>query len=322
MDAKDIKKVACVATGVIGSSWATNFAMKGFPVNVYDIDESKLVSAREFVEKNLNYLKEKDLLTEEEVSDAMSKMTYTTDIHEAVCDVQFVQESGPENYKLKKSILKDIEANAPSDTIIASSTSGLSMTEIAKDAVHPERCVVGHPYNPPHLIPLVDVCKSEYTSDECAKCAYDFYKLLGKEPVMLKKEALGFIANRLQMALWREATEMVHREICSLEDIDKAVVFGPGLRWALMGPGVCFQLSGGEGGIEGLLHHLEPSWNLWLEDMADWHHFPYDEWPAESQKGLDEEKANRDPAFGNTDEEITAWRDDCLLELLKMHKKL
>ncbi|MPM16180.1 L-carnitine dehydrogenase [bioreactor metagenome] len=322
MNAKDIKNVTCIATGVIGSSWATNFAMKGYTVSVYDIDDGKLSDAKAFVEKNLNYLSKKNLLSKGQVAETLGNMTFTTNVAEAVKNAQFIQESGPENYAVKRSIIESIEAYAPKDAIIASSTSGLSITEISKDMKHPERLVVGHPYNPPHLIPLVDICKGEQTSEEVAQCAYDFYTLLGKEPVMLKKEALGFIANRLQMALWREATEMVHRGICSLEDIDKAVVFGPGLRWALMGPGLCFQLSGGNGGIEGLLHHLEPSWNLWLDDMADWHQFPYSAWPVEAQEGINQEKANRASTFGNTDKEITAWRDDALIEILKIHSKL
>ena len=322
MKATEIKKVACAATGVIGSSWATNFAMKGYPVNVYDISEEKLASSKEFVEKNLNYLKEKGLLTQQQVDDAIANVIYTTDPEVAFKDVQYIQESGPENYEIKKKMLAVMEEYAPADAVIASSTSGLKVSEIAKNAKHPERCVGSHPYNPPHMIPLVEVSRPENASEEAAQCAYDFYKLLGKEPILLKKEALGFIANRLQIALWREATELVHRGVCTVEDIDKSIVFGPGLRWALIGPGIGFQLSGGPVGIEGLLHHLEPSWNLWLDDMADWHAFPYETWPADVQKGIDEEKANRDDYYGKTDDEIIRYRDDALLELLKIHKKL
>lgn len=322
MEAKDIRKVACVATGVIGSSWATGFAMKGYPVALYDVDEDKLASARQFVKKNLDYLCEKDIITQAQVDAAWEKLVFTTSMEEAVSDVQFIQESGPENYDIKRSILKRMEDCTAPDTIIASSTSGLKMTEIARDAIHPERCIVGHPYNPPHLIPLVDVCKGEKTSDETAQCTYDFYRLLGKEPILLKKEVLGFIANRLQLALWREATEIVNRGICGVEDIDKAVTYGPGLRWALVGPALANQLNSGGAGLISLTHHLEPSWNLWMDDLADWHRFPYPNWAEVQQEAVDREKAGRDPALGNTDEEIIRWRDSATLELLKIHKKL
>ena len=173
MNAKDIKKIGIVATGVIGSSWAVNFAMKGYDVSVYDISQEMLDNAKVFVQKNLDYLIEKGLMTKAEEEQTLANMSYTTDPAAALADVQFIQESGPENYDIKKKMLATMEENAPADTIIASSTSGLLITEIAKSAIHPERVVVGHPYNPPHLIPLVDVCGGEQTSKETVQTAYD-----------------------------------------------------------------------------------------------------------------------------------------------------
>ena len=218
-------------------------------------------------------------------------------------------------------MLAEIEKYTLPDTIIASSTSGLLITEIAKFAKYPGRCIGGHPYNPPHLIPLVEITKGEKSSPEAVKCAFDFYALLGKEPVILHKETLGFIANRLQMALYREAIDLVVRGVCSVEDIDKAVLFGPGLRFGIMGPNLIFHLGGGAQGIKGLLTHLHDSGELWLKDMARWTTEP-EGWPDMAQEGVLCEIENRPAEFGKTTEEIIEFRDNMLTELLKLHKKL
>lgn len=320
MDAKSIKKVACVGAGVIGSSFAANFVMKGYPVVICDIDEKQLAEAKQYIEKNLKYLAEKNVITWNDIKKTLPKVEYSTD-YGVLREVQFIQENGPEKYDIKHLMLEQIEKHAPENAIIASSTSGLIISEIAKMAKHPERCIGGHPYNPPHLIPLIDLVRGEKTSDEVAQCAYDFYKLLGKEPIIIKKEVPGFIANRLQMALYREAADMVMRDVCTVEDIDKALVFGPGLRWALLGVFICFELSGAKAGIEGLLEKLEPAWNDWLKDMADWKDFPSD-WKKTVQEGVNAELANREPQFGRNHEDIIRFRDDSLLEILKMHNKL
>ncbi len=322
MKATDIKKVAVIGSSVIGSSFATNFAMKGYPVNVLDLDENALKTAEDFVTKNLQYLQEKGILTEEDVQKALGQIIYTTSYEEGLDGVQFIQEAGPEKYEIKKAILTEAEKHISDDVIFASCTSGLLMSEIAKVAQHPERCLGAHPYNPPHLIPLIELTKPETTSEETIRCAYDLYKLIGKEPIILNKEVVGFISNRLQMALYREVIHLVMTGVCSVEDIDKALVFGPGLRWAIMGELMCFEMSGGDGGISGLLEKLEPGWAVWLKDMANWQDFPYEEWSEVAQEGINEEMANRDPEFGNDHESIIRFRDDALLELLKMHKKL
>ncbi len=322
MNAQDIKKVGIVATGVIGSSWAVNFAMKGFQVSVYDISQEMLDKAKGFVQKNLDYMISKNLMTKEQEEQTLANMSYSTDPAVALSDVQFIQESGPENYDIKRSMLATMEEFAPVDAIIASSSSGCLVTEMARDAKHPERVIVGHPYNPPHLIPLVDVCGGEKTSKEVVQTTFEFYQLMGKEPVIVEKEVPGYIANRLQMGLLREAYDLVHRGVCSIESVDKALTFGPGLRWALMGINLSLQLSGGEGGIKKIWTDLEPGWNLWLEDMADWHKFPDPDWPDKVQEGVNEEMAHRDPKTGNTNDEIIKWRDDRLIEILKMHDKL
>jgi 3-hydroxyacyl-CoA dehydrogenase len=321
MKATDIKNIACIGTGTIGASWGTYFAMHGHTVYMYDIKEEQLKAARENIEANLNYLRDKEIITEADVKAALKIVKYTTNLEEAVKDAQLIQESGPEKYDIKRALLADIEKYTAVDTIIASSTSGLLITEIAKEAKHPERCIGGHPYNPPHLIPLVEITRGEKTSEEALKCAYDFYKLIGKEPIILQKETLGFIANRLQMALSREIIDLVLKGTCTIEDVDKAMLYGPGLRMAIMGPILTLHLGGGPGGVRGISKMINDSSNLWLQDMAKWTTIP-EEWPDVAQEGVLKEIENRPEEFGKTSEELTKFRDDMLLTLLKLHKKL
>ena len=177
------------------------------------------------------------LVDESECRQIQERIHYTTEMAQALEHAEFVQESGPESYEIKRKILAQMEEVLPADTVIASSTSGLLITKIAEDARHPERIVGGHPYNPPHLIPLVEIVRGEQSSDEAVTCAAAFYRALGKEPVVLNKEVSGFIANRLQVAVYREAIDLVVNGVCSLEDTDKALLWGPGIRWGIMGPG-------------------------------------------------------------------------------------
>ena len=251
----------------------------------------------------------------------MARIEYTTSLAEAVKDADFIQESGPENYDVKRSIMEAVDRFAPQDAIYASSTSGLLITEIAKASKYPQRCLGGHPYNPPLLIPLVEITKGERTSQEAVDAAKAFYAGIGKEPIVLNRETLGFIANRLQIALAREATDLVHKGVCSIEDVDKAVCFGPGLRWAIMGPNLVNQLAGGAGGFRHAHEHMSPSAETWLADMATWSKFP-EGWSEFAQKGVLEEMAHRDPACGRTNEEIIRFRDNMLLEILRLHGKL
>ena len=321
MKVDEIKNIACIGSGVIGASWATNFAMKGYSVSIYDINDEVLANAKKHVESNLEFLVKREVLTKEAAEIALKIVSYTTSIEEAVKDAQFIQESGPERYEIKESILAEVEKYTQSNTIIASSTSGLLVTEIAKNAKHPERCIGGHPYNPPHLIPLVEITKGEKSNDEAVKCAYDFYKVLDKEPVILNKESLGFIANRLQMALSREIIDLTIRGVSSLEDIDKAMLYGPGLRLGIMGPILTLHLGGGESGAKGLCEKINDSSNLWLKDMASWDTIP-SEWPDIAQAGALKEIENRPAELGKTTQELIEFRDNMLIELLKLHKKL
>lgn len=317
----EFKKVACVGGGVIGSSWATGFALKGMEVRVCDLTDEILALAKERVTTNLKYLAKNEVITMEEAEKIAASIVFTTDLKTAVEGVQFIQESVLENYPDKHAVVKEVEKYAPADAIYASSTSGLLITEIAKYAEHPERFIGGHPYNPPHLIPLVEITKGEKTSQEAVDAGRAFYKAVGKEPVVLNKEALGFISNRIQQAVFREVAELVTRGVCSLEDADTAVTFGPGIRWGIMGPAKIFQLGGGKGGINGLYHMVENSINLWLDDMAAWTRYPEGFWDW-CRDEVEKDIANRPAELGNTNESLAGYRDDMLIAMLKLHNKL
>ena len=321
MEAKDIKKVACVGAGVIGYSWALYYSLKGLTVNVYDLTDDKLDLAKKRIHDSLLNLMKNDVVSESEISEIEGRINYTTSMEEAVKDVQFITESGPESYEIKQDMAREMEMYTSEDTIIASSTSGLLVSEIAKNAKHPERFIGAHPYNPPHLIPLIELTKGDKTSDEVLKCTKEFFSLIDKEPVVLQKEALGFICNRIQMAVYREVCNLVMKGVCTIEDADKAVTYGPGLRWAIMGPSLVFELGGGEGHIDGLMKHLNPSISLWLHDMADFKDFP-EEFPEVARKGVEEALKNRPREIGNDDASLAEYRDKMLISILKLHNKL
>ena len=314
-------KVASISAGVIGYSYALKFAVGGHEVWAQNRTEESSALAKSRVEGSLQALVKNGVYTDEKAKEILSRIHYTTSVEEAVKDVMFIQESSAEHYDVKHEIVKQIEEFAPEDAVIASSTSGLLVTEIAKYAKHPERFVGGHPYNPPHLIPLVEITKGEKTEGWAVEKAKAFYTEIGMEPVVLQKEALGFICNRLQMALYREVVNLVLSGVCTVEDADKAVTFGPGIRWGIMGPSLVFELGGGQHGVSGLMTHLNDSISLWLNDMADWKSFP-PETAKVLQDGVNEELSHRPESIGNTHESLEEYRDKMLIEMLKLHGKL
>lgn len=316
------QKVTCFGTGLIGSAWATNFAIKGAETTLYDLDDDKLAQARTRLEGNLAFFKKVGVLDSAQVEAAMSHVRLTSDPADALRDAEFVQENGPENLAVKQQIIAAIEQHAKEDTIIASSTSGLIVSEIAEHASHPERIVGGHPYNPVHLMPLVELVKGRHTSQTTLDKALAFYRSIGKEPVVLNQEAPGFICNRIQIAVIREAFDLVRRGVCSVEDVDRAVVFGLGLRWATVGPHLSVELGGGTGGFAGSLHSWLASSDVWLEDMATWTKIPDDYAEEHGVPGVTAELAHRKPEQGQTASEVAAFRDRGLIELLRYHNEL
>ena len=270
----------------------------------------------------MEFFRSKGLMTEEERKQCLANASFTTDAAEAVKHAEFIQENGPENLELKQKILKTIEENCPADTIIASSTSGLLISDMTINALHPERIVGGHPYNPPYVMPLVEISKTSKTDQKYVDAAKTFYKELGKEAVILNMESKGFLCNRIQAAVCREAMDLVNRGVCSVEDIDKAVVYGVGLRWALMGPHLVNQLGGGAGGFSQFWQHLSPAFTSWLKDMANWTDIPPAGYVEKALPGIAESMANRPEGTGKTTDELRNFLNNGVIEILKYHKKI
>lgn len=314
------KKIAVIAGGLIGSSYPIVFAIGGYDVVSYNRREQRQEEVKDYIESALNDLVTQKVFTKKEKEEIQSRISYTTNLQEALKDTYYVQECLPENYEVKHNFIKDFEKYAPEQAVMGSSTSGLLITEIAKYAQRPEMIIGAHPYNPPHLIPLIELAKGEKSSDKAIEIAKEIFINCKKEPIVLNKELKGFVANRIQAAVFREVISMVLDGAVSMEDADKAVTFGPGIRWGIMGPGLVFELGGGEGGIESLLKHIGPSMQTWLEDLATWTEFP-EEAKEKIPKMVEESLKNRPEEIGNDRESLAKYRDQMLLDILKLHNK-
>jgi len=269
-----VDSIAIIGTGVIGSSWAAFYAAKGFQVKMWDVDAAVCQKGHQQAVEIIRLLQAQGILSVDETDKSISRIVMAGELEQAVENVQLVQESVAENYEVKQQVFKALDACTEANVILASSSSGLLMTEIQKVTRHPGRCLITHPFNPPHLIPLVELVPGEATEEGTISKMRRFYEDLGKVPVVLKKAVPGHIANRLAMALWREAVDLVVQGIASVEDVDKAVCAGPGLRWAIMGPHMIYHLGGGEGGMDHFIDHFGPSVKTWLESMATWTTLP------------------------------------------------
>ena len=306
----EIERVACVGSGLVGQGWAALFTLNGYSVVMYDLAEEVLKRAVSRVENHLRFLVDSGL--DSDSDSALGLIETTTTLAKAVGSADFVIESVYESYEVKKSVFSEMDQVALKDAILASSTSGLLMTEIQRAVgLHPERCIVAHPWNPVHLIPLVELSPGELTSPRTVERTYALMEDIGKVPVVLRKEVSDFIANRLSAALWREALDLVDRGVASVEDVDKAVRAGPGIRWALMGPYLTYHLGGGAGGIEYLIRHIGVKKAAWLETMAKWTVTP----ESAVEKAI---KGVQDMVGGKPPEELEAWRDERLAKLLKL----
>ncbi len=265
MMSTEISRIAVIGTGVIGASWAAYFLSKGYDVVASDPADGAERRLREAVDAAW------PSLTTLGLADGASRarLTFAADPARAVAEVDFVQENGPEREDLKRALFAVLDEHAPRDAVIASSSSGI-LPSIMQQACkrHPERILIGHPFNPAHLIPLVEVVGGAQTSAEAVEAALAFYTLIGKRPIRLRQELPGHVTNRLQAALWREAYSLVERGVASVADIDTAISYGPGLRWALLGPLVNQHLSGGAGGLAHILEHLGPPTQKIMDDLG------------------------------------------------------
>jgi 3-hydroxyacyl-CoA dehydrogenase len=249
---KQVRRIAIIGTGVIGASWAAQYLARGFDVIATNPDpkaESQLRNGIDAAWKELTIVGLSPGATRE-------RLTFTSNMKEALSNADFVQENAPERPDFKIKLFAEIDDATPPDSIIASSSSGITMSVIQSNCKHPERCVIGHPFNPPHMIPLVEVVGGKNTSPDAIQQAMAFYASIGKKPIHLRKELPGHAANRLQAALYKEVVYLIEQGMLSVEDADAAVSWGPGLRWGVMGPSLLWHLGGGEGGIRHFMEHL------------------------------------------------------------------
>jgi 3-hydroxyacyl-CoA dehydrogenase len=307
---KPISKVAIIGTGVIGASWAALFLAKGLDVVATDIAPNAETSLRRFVDGAWPALERLGLAA----GASPMRLVFTADLSEAIRGADLVQENGPERIDFKKKLYGQLDELLPSDVIIASSSSGLTMSEIQSGApLHPERCVIAHPFNPPHLIPLVEIVGGAKTSEETIRRASEFYTALGKRTVRLHKEVPGHVANRLQAALAREVYHLVGEGVVSVADVDTALSWGPGLRWGIMGQVLLNHLGGGQGGMEHFLQQFTGPMTAWWKVLGSPQLTP--ELQRKLIDGVHAEVGSR------SIDDLATERDEVLLGLLELRNK-
>ncbi|AUA59167.1 Probable 3-hydroxybutyryl-CoA dehydrogenase [Achromobacter spanius] len=260
-----IRRIAVVGAGTIGASWAALFLARGMDVVVCDPAGDAEAQTRARVQAAWPVLTELGHVIE---GASPQSLRFEPDLALALAGVDFVQENAPEREDFKIDLFARMDAMLPAHVIVASSSSGLIMSRLQSRCRHPERFVIGHPFNPPHLIPLVEVVGGDKTSAAVIDQSIAFYKAMGKYPIRLNKEVPGHIANRLQAAIWREAIHLAAENVASVADIDAAVSQGPGLRWALFGPHMTFNLGGGAGGLANFMDHLLGPVQTWWDDLG------------------------------------------------------
>src|ERR1700761_6155219 len=249
---KPIHRVAVVGTGVIGASWAAQYLARGLDVVATDPAPNAEANLRRYVDEAWEQLEE----IGPSAGASRDRLTFTKDMGQALAHADFVQENGTERPDLKIKLFADMDEATPVDSIIASSSSGITPSVMQSACKHPERILVGHPFNPPHIIPLVEVVGGTKTSPEAIGQAMRFYASIGKKSIHLRKELPGHVANRLQAALYREMLYLIEQDVLSVEEADTAVSYGPGLRWGVMGQSLQWHLGGGAGGIKRFMEHL------------------------------------------------------------------
>ena len=303
-----VQTAAIIGTGVIGASWATAFLARGMDVTATDPAADAEQALRRTVAAQWGAMEQIGLSP----GASPERLRFVASPEDAVVQVDFVQENGPEGLDVKRDLFRRLDEAAPAHSPLATSTSTITVSEF-QDACtrHPERVVLGHPFNPPHLIPLVEVGGGKLTSEDAIERALAFYRAVGKHPIRLRRESKGHVANRLQAALWQEAFHLVSSGVASVADVDAAIAHGPGLRWSLLGPFLNLHLSGGSGGIGALFD--KPLWQategIW-RDLGSLSVNP--DLAKRVVLGITEEIAARDPV------ELERQRDDILVKLLKL----
>ena len=249
---KPIHRIAIVGTGVIGASWAAQYLARGLDVVATDPAPNAEANLRKYIDEAWPALTTIGLSR----GAARERLSFAPTMKSALSEADLVQENGPERPDFKIKLFAAMDDATPPDSIIASSSSGITMSVMQSACKRPERCVIGHPFNPPHIIPLVEVVGGAKTSPAAIQQAMAFYAAIGKKPILLHKELPGHVGNRLQAALYREVMHLIQQGVLSVADADDAVSWGPGLRWGVMGPSLQWHLGGGPGGIEHFMEHL------------------------------------------------------------------
>jgi carnitine 3-dehydrogenase len=249
---KPIRRIAIVGTGVIGASCAAQYLARGFDVVATDPAPNAEENLRKYVDEAWPLLTNIGLTA----GASRERLNFTANMQNALANADFVQENAPERPEFKTKLFVEMDDATPLDSIIASSSSGITPSVMQAKCKHPERVLVGHPFNPPHVIPLVEVVGGSKTSSEAIQRAIEFYASIGKKPILLHKELPGHVANRLQAALYKEVVYLIQQGVLSVADADDAVSYGPGLRWGVMGPSLQWHLGGGAGGIQHFMDHL------------------------------------------------------------------
>jgi len=307
---KPIRRVAIIGTGVIGASWTSLFLAKGLEVVATDVAPNAEAALRRFVETAWPALNRLGLAPDA----SQSNLKFTPSLEEAVASADLVQENGPERIDFKKKLYGQLDDLLPPDVIIASSSSGLTMSEIQSGArSHPERCVIAHPFNPPHLIPLVEIVGGAKTSETTIQRATEFYTSIGQRTVRLNKEMPGHVANRLQAALAREVYHLVSEGVVSAADVDTALCWGPGLRWGIMGNMLLNHLGGGQGGIEHFFQQFTGPMTAWWKVLGS----PVLT-PDVQKKLIDSVHVE---VGSRSIDELAAERDEMLLGLIELRTK-
>jgi len=310
---RTIRTIGILGTGIIGASWAAFYAQKGFEVRLFDSQPSALSAGLARAQGFVRHLQELGRLDPAACTAALARLTVSPTLADFAHALDLVQESVAETYAIKREVYSALEAHLPADAVIASSSSGLLMSEIQTALAKPERALIAHPFNPPHLIPLVELVPGARTDPALIEQMKAFFLGLGKEPVVLRKEIPGHIANRLAAALWREAIDLVARGVASVEDVDKALHAGPGMRYALMGQHLIYHLGGGARGYAGFLDGVGKSFEVYWQDFTDFKTLP-EGVRAQLIAGAEAEAA----AAGKNIEELTRWRDEKLAQLLEL----
>jgi 3-hydroxyacyl-CoA dehydrogenase len=303
---KPVRRVAIVGTGVIGASWAAEYLARGFDVVATDPGPNADANLRKYVDDAWGQLKSIGL----SAGASRDRLTFTSNMKDALSNADFVQENGPERPDFKIKLFADMDDIAPPDSLIASSSSGITMSVIQSKCKRPERCVIGHPFNPPHIIPLVEVVGGAKTSPDAIQRAMKFYASIGKKPIHLRKELPGHAANRLQAALYREVAYLVEQDVLSVADADDVVSWGPGLHWGVMGPSLHWHIGGGAGGIQHFMQHLMDPLAAIFKVLGNPEMTP--DLKRKITEGVLQEAANRSV------EQLAKEEDEMLLALLRL----